>query len=85
MSLRAQFWDHFIQCFINDIFYFIQRGTLYNYADDKTLSVHSPKFDFIVCVLQSESENLIDRFNFNCMKANADKFQAIAVGKKTSW
>lgn len=33
-------------------------------------------------LLQSESEILIDWFYFNCMKANPDKFQAIAVGKK---
>lgn len=69
--------------FINDIFYFIQKGTLYNYADDNTLSFHSPNFDYMVSVLQSESEILIDWFYFNCMKANPDKFQAIAVGKKT--
>jgi hypothetical protein len=24
--------------FINDIFYFVKKGTLYNYADDNTLS-----------------------------------------------
>ena len=58
--------------FINDIFYFIEHGTLYNYADDNTLSY-----------AEKESSILIEWFNINCMQANPDKFQAIAVGKKT--
>jgi hypothetical protein len=31
-----------------------------------------------------KDKNLIEWFNFNCMQANPDKFQAIAVGKKTN-
>ena len=58
--------------FIN-IFYFIEYDTLYNYADDNTLSY----------VKKKESSVLIDWFKFNCMQANPDKFQAIAVGNKT--
>ena len=69
--------------FINDIFYFIKKGDLYNYADDNTLSFHSPNYNEIIDVLQTESNILIDWFHFNCMQANPDKFQAIAVGKKT--
>ena len=69
--------------FINDIFYFIQKGTLYNYADDNTLSFHSPNFDNLLHFLQTASKTLIEWFRFNCMQANPDKFQAIAVGKKT--
>ena len=33
--------------------------------------------------LQNESSTLISWFHVNCMKANPDKFQAIAVGSKT--
>ena len=33
-------------------------------------------------VLESESKILIDWFSFNCMQANPNKFQAIAVGKR---
>ena len=69
--------------FINDIFYFINNCDLYNYADDNTLSFHSPDFDEILRVLQSEGKILIDCFCFNCMQANPNKFQAIAVGKRT--
>ena len=70
--------------FLNDIFYFIHRGTLYNYADDNTLSFCSSNFNELVEVLQEESNILIDWFTFNCMQANPDKFQAIAIGSKTS-
>ena len=70
--------------FINDIFYFIHKGTLYNYADDNTLSYCSTNFDDLVKVLQEESNILIDWFTFNCMQANPDKFQAIAIGKRTA-
>ena len=70
--------------FINDIFYFIEKGNLYNYADDNTLSYCSTNYDNLINVLESESKILIDWFHFNCMQANPEKFQAIAVGKKTA-
>ena len=69
--------------FINDIFYFIEHGTLYNYADDNTLSMSSPDFDYLIQCLVKDSNTLIDWFHFNCMQANPDKFQALAVGKRT--
>ena len=46
-------------------------------------SFHSPDFDEILRVLQSEGKFFIDWFCFNCMQANPNKFQAIAVGKRT--
>ena len=69
--------------FINDIFYFIKNCTLYNYADDNTLSFHSLDFEELIKVLQCEGKILIDWFTFNCMQANPNKFQAIAAGKRT--
>ena len=69
--------------FINDIFYFIHKSNLYNYADDNTLSFHSPDYEKDISVLQEESDILIKWFSFNCMQANPEKFQAIAVGKDT--
>ena len=70
--------------FINDIFLnFIEHGTLYNYADDNTLSYADQDFNTLINVLEKESSILIEWLNFNCMQANPDNFQAIAVGKKT--
>ena len=69
--------------FINDIFYFIEYGTLYNYADDNTLSYVNDNYEKLIDILEKESSVLIDWFKFNCMQANPDKFKAIAVGNKT--
>ena len=59
------------------------RGILNNYADENTLSFHSPDYDELISILQTESEILIDWFFSIQMKANVDKFQAVAVGLKT--
>ena len=68
--------------FINDIFYFIKHSSLYNYADDNTLSFSSPDYDILISTLEAESQVLIDWFKDNKMQANPDKFQVLAVGKK---
>jgi hypothetical protein len=39
--------------FINDIFYFIQESSLYNYADDNTLSCESHTLDQLRAFFQS--------------------------------
>ena len=69
--------------FINDIFYFISDSSLYNYADDNTLSNSGYDLDKIINTLDKDSLNLIDWLTSNQMKANPDKFQAIAIGKNT--
>jgi hypothetical protein len=56
---------------------------LYNYADDNTLSYVNDNYEKLIDILEKESSVLIDWFKFNCMQANPDKFQAIAVGNKT--
>ena len=66
--------------FINYIFYSIQESSLYNYADDNTLSYEGHNLDQLITVL--ESLTLIDWFTENQMKANPDTFKAIAIGKK---
>ena len=70
--------------FINDIFYFIHDSVLYNYADDNTLSYVNADCDKLKTVLESDSEKLIDWFEFNSMKANPDKFHAICLGHKAA-
>jgi hypothetical protein len=61
--------------FINDIFHFAQDSTIYNYVDGNTLSYS----DTVVKTLENDSINLIDWFSKNLMKANPNKFQAIAI------
>jgi hypothetical protein len=38
--------------FINDIFYFIEYGTLYNYADDNTLSYLNDNYEKLIDILE---------------------------------
>lgn len=66
--------------FINDIFYFIKLGVLYNYADDNTLSYSDVNMG---TMLVSESTILINWFKQNWMQTNPDKYQAMADGTKT--
>jgi hypothetical protein len=65
--------------FITDIFHFVQDSSIYNYADDNTLSYSDTNINTV-----AESINLIDWFSKNLMKANPDKFQAIAIGPNTN-
>jgi hypothetical protein len=69
--------------FINDIFYTIKESNLYNYADDNTLSYSHPNFNVLISTLERECHSLINWFRENGMQANPDKFQAIALGKRT--
>ena len=48
-----------------------------------TLSYEGHNLDQLITVLERDSLTLIDWFTGNQMKANPDKFQAIAIGKKT--
>jgi hypothetical protein len=73
----------FFNIFINDIFNFVSKSNLYNYADDNTLSYASSSIQDLVKTLEDDSLSLINWFSQNQMKANPEKFQAIALGKKT--
>jgi hypothetical protein len=43
----------------------------------------SPDFDLLISTQESDSNHLIEWFKINKMQANPDKFQVLAVGKKT--
>ena len=69
--------------FLNDIFYFVLKCIIYNYADDNTVAYIHKDLDILKLVLENESLNLISWFEKTFMKANPEKFQAICVGKKS--
>jgi hypothetical protein len=46
--------------FINDIFYFIEYGTLYYYADDNTLSYVNDNYEKLIDILEKRKLS-IDR------------------------
>ena len=65
--------------FINDIFSFVTDSSLYNYADDNTLSYSDKDVQNLVEVLEKDSKSLIHWFHLNKMQANPDKLQAMAI------
>ena len=56
----------------------------YDYADDKTVSYCDYDLNKVVNTLEADSLKLINWFSINLMKANPNKFQASAIGKKTN-
>ena len=69
--------------FVNDIFHVIKNSKLYNYADNNTMSVADRVLSKLIANLAKDSLMLVKWLADNHMKANPDKFQAIAVGKRT--
>lgn len=67
--------------FINDIFYFIKKADLTNYADDNTLSFADLSELNVRRTLVAETNIAIEWFSQNCLAANPDKFQALFIGK----
>ena len=67
----------FFIVFINDIFYFIKRARLTNYADDNTLSFAHPNFQIVKSCLEAEAAKAIWWFSINLMQANPERFQLI--------
>ena len=68
--------------FINDIFHALGRSSLYNYADDNTLSYAHHNAETVINTLQQDCSSLLHWFQENQMKVNPHKFQAISFGKR---
>ena len=68
---------------INDIFHFVEScSSLYNYADDNTVSCLDNSLENVISKLSEDSVLLIRWFLNNKMKANSEKVHAISVGEK---
>ena len=66
--------------FVNDLFFFVHKCELYNYADDNTLSKSDKSLEKVIASLEEDSKSLINWFSVNKMQANPEKFQAISLG-----
>ena len=69
----------FFNIFLNDIFYFVSKGDLYNYADDNCISVSHKDISVVSAQLENETQIMTKWFADNSMKANVDKFQGIIL------
>ena len=74
----------FFNLSINDLFFFIDKASMHNFADDNTLSAWGETVSKLIDTLESESNVAIDWFTKNEMIINPDKFQAIILDKKKS-
>ena len=69
-------------CFFNDLFYFIDKASVYDFADDNSLSAFESNIKNLKLILESESEKAISWFQSNKMIVNPGKFQGIIIDKK---
>ena len=69
-------------CFFNDFFYFIDKASVHNFADDNSLSAFESNIKNLKLILESESEKAISWFQSNKMIVNPGKFQGIIIDKK---
>ena len=67
--------------FLNDLFYFIEKCNIHNYADDNTLTSSSNSTANLVKDLENDANIAISWLRNNKMIANPDKFQCIILSK----
>ena len=61
--------------FVNNMFHFMEKCDLYNYADDNSLSVASYHMHDVLSYLSRDCKNAVKWFRDNGMQANPSKFQ----------
>ena len=69
-------------CFFNDLFYFIDKASVYDFADDNSLSAFESNIKNLKIILESESKKAISWLQSNKMIVNPGKFQGIIIDKK---
>ena len=65
--------------FINDLFLFINKAKLANFADDNTIYANSAEMETLLDILEKENETAIKWFKQNQMIVNRDKLQAMVL------
>ena len=66
------------------LLFFEAPASLYNFADDNTLSTFAATVSRLIKMLESEAEFVIDWFKENKMGLNLDKYQTIILDKRKS-
>ena len=65
---------------MNDLFYFVKQGNLFNYADDNSVgksSINHEELNVVSRLLQAKAEVTVQWFSENAMQTNPAKFQGI--------
>ena len=69
--------------FLNELLEVLKNSDIYNFADDKTISVASKKRDTLLETLKNESESEVNWFRNNNVIVNTNKFQLMLLQKST--
>ena len=67
--------------FINDLFLFIEKTNICNFADDNTIYSCNNNLQTILKNLKHDMVNVLKWFKVNSMKAHPQKFQCMILGK----
>ena len=67
--------------FINDLYLWISKTDLLNFADDNTINAAENTLEKLISILEEDNQAAIDLFKINEMIVYPDRFQAIAVKK----
>ncbi len=67
--------------FGNDLFYFINVCSLFNYADDNTITYSHGDVNNVLNVLENDCKVAIEWFTSNYMQANPDKCQVLFLSR----
>ena len=70
--------------FINDLFLFIEKSEICNFADDNTLYVCDSSIEKVLNSLQTDLENMNKWFKDNSLVANHSKYQLMFLGVKVN-
>ena len=68
--------------FINDLFLFITKSEVCNFADDNTLYSCNRNLEHVFSNLKYDLRNVLDWFKIDSLKANPGKFQFMVLGVK---
>ena len=71
--------------FINNIFFFVEKSEICNFADDNTTYSCGKSLPKIKEDLIGTAKNILKWFRLNSLKANPGKFQFIILGDKTCY
>ena len=67
--------------FINDLYLWITKTDLLNFADDNTITAAERTIENLLSTFETESQAAIEWFKLNKMVVNPEKFQTIIVKK----
>ena len=69
--------------FINDLFLFIEKTNICNFADDNTIYSYNNNLQTVLKNLKHDIINVLKWFKVNSLKSNPKKFHFMILGKGT--